>query len=441
MAKTGTRIYVDSDSGTGLTISEIKSVLGDSSLDLGTLCKSSNINPLAKYKPVNVASWGEITEAQRKAVNYGLTAPSSDASYSVAITRQWTYTKPNGYYRALDFDGYKHDATFLIKCRDNEINLVVQNPTSQPYLYSNVQGEMELADFGTLSSWYACLVLTYGSKTYYKTADKTMGDGGTVMNFTGTEAATITNRAAGTIKYYVLFCDTAITTMSQTLTGAPKFLPLPWFSGESYPYHGNIVVKTTYSGVPDGVTLKVQSVAAVSVPTTSTTFTTSPPIPQNLLDAGCTTNQWGGYFGVPGTPPTGTSLTVDDMVGYFKVSSYSACFKILVTNNNSTAFTLETTRFKANLSKTFATSSKVEHIPVTVYDTNINAVASLNVPANSSKTYIFSLPASALAYSSSSSVGVSSGNQKLRISLSIVEQFTNGDGMVCSFPMFNCMNY
>lgn len=441
MAKSGTRIYVDSESGTGLTLTEIKTVLGESTLDLGSLCKSAQINPLAKYKPVNVASWGEITEAQRKAVNYGLTAPSYDASYTVAITRKWTYTKPNGYYRALDFDGYKHDATFLIKCRDSEINLIMNNPTSQPYVYSNVPGEMELADFGTLSSWYACLVLTYGSKTYYKTADKTMGEGGTIINFTGTEAATITNRAAGTIKYYVLFCDAAITTMSMTLTGAPKFLPLPWFNGDTYPHNGNIVVKTTYSGVPEGVSLVVQSVAAVSVPTTSTMFTTSPPIPQNLLDAGCTANQWGGYFGVPGTPPTGTSLTVDDMVGYFSVSSYTACFEVLVTNTNSTAFSLDTARFKANLSRTFATTSKVEHIPITVYDTNINAVSSLDVPANSSKTYIFSLPASALAYSSSSSVGAPSANQKLRITLSIVEQFTNGDGRVCSFPCFNCKNY
>ena len=55
---------------------DIAKVLGSSSYDLGTLCKSSAINMWSRKKPIQVNQYQELTDAQWKQYNYGYTIPT-----------------------------------------------------------------------------------------------------------------------------------------------------------------------------------------------------------------------------------------------------------------------------------------------------------------------------------------------------------------------------
>lgn len=108
-----------------VSIRDVQNALGDGNTDLGTLCKSDNINKWSWYKPVDYAKIGVITENERKSVHYGLSPVSlsymlsmlrGDISHSNYSTEwnnakgqiaEWIYTKPNGGasspYRLTDF--------------------------------------------------------------------------------------------------------------------------------------------------------------------------------------------------------------------------------------------------------------------------------------------------------------------------------------------------
>lgn len=93
-------------------------------LDVGTLCTKAN-NKWSKYKPVRYATDLEITEQQRKEINYGLTATKIDRT--TLSTTEWSYNKPTGGnqspYRLLDYVGYNTDAKPFIR-----IDEVLWNP-------------------------------------------------------------------------------------------------------------------------------------------------------------------------------------------------------------------------------------------------------------------------------------------------------------------------
>lgn len=93
---------------------------------IGNIITHAAINKWAKNKPVRANTRIEITTAQRQAAHYGLaprtvskilrTSLGYDASYydteaeCLAEIDEWTYTRPNEYFRHLDFKGYNHDA-------------------------------------------------------------------------------------------------------------------------------------------------------------------------------------------------------------------------------------------------------------------------------------------------------------------------------------------
>ena len=131
MANNGTKIYIGSGNSKGIRLrADIETVLGESSGDLGTLCKSNNINPWAKYKPFRNAA-KSFTDSSAwstamVAAKYGFSNPSSCLTFALSqIPPSWetcyrTYGKPRGlsnneFYRALDFsdpasdtNGYDH---------------------------------------------------------------------------------------------------------------------------------------------------------------------------------------------------------------------------------------------------------------------------------------------------------------------------------------------
>lgn len=90
------------------------------------VCQADSVNMWAKYKPVRHSTVANITETQRKSVNYGLDptnakiSSTSDvtgigAKYTDGVENGWGYLKPRGatygeVSRIRDFDGYHHAA-------------------------------------------------------------------------------------------------------------------------------------------------------------------------------------------------------------------------------------------------------------------------------------------------------------------------------------------
>ena len=119
------RLYVnrsDSDNPIGITDREIRACLTENAgVDLS---RSSRINPWAKFKPLPVGDMLGYTDAQAKAINYGLFIPRYTSFNSMVLDIQagtWTRaanydsTKTpwqnlglgaNDWSRFLDFDGY-----------------------------------------------------------------------------------------------------------------------------------------------------------------------------------------------------------------------------------------------------------------------------------------------------------------------------------------------
>lgn len=90
-----------------VSIDDVRRVLGDSSRDVGTLCKSNRVNMWSKKKPIRHNKIGVLTDAEFKAAAYGLYF-DPQASYRI----EWTYQFPTGGIsspcRLSDFDGYNH---------------------------------------------------------------------------------------------------------------------------------------------------------------------------------------------------------------------------------------------------------------------------------------------------------------------------------------------
>lgn len=119
------RLYTDSTHG--LSISEVGQCLGESTRDLGRLCKSSKINPFAKYKPVKYAKVAPVRNGADKYWYRGadgkcglsITVLTSSTINKSAITSYpaWNHVAPTGGvtgstcspFRLLDFNGYRHN--------------------------------------------------------------------------------------------------------------------------------------------------------------------------------------------------------------------------------------------------------------------------------------------------------------------------------------------
>lgn len=429
---------MDPDSGAGLTLSEIKSVLGESTLDLGSLCKSVKINPLAKYKPLNINTWQTLTEAQRKNSEYGIGPTEYSTNSDTAITKMWGYTKPTSYFRALDFDGYRHDARFGVATQNPTVSLISSGAGLPLVMSPYREGDISLTEFSEVftayKDWYLCIVFKFSyynvnntlvTATYYKTPSTTFGSGGIDVTISSTEAATITKGATGEISYYAVLSTKSATTLSSSLVS--NFCSLPIFEGQSYNdlYGGTITVTAS---LPDTITYNVYAVQATYFPT-KTGWSKSPAIPTELINAGATEDQWGGYFGEPGTPPSG--YTAADMVAYFSTPSGNASFWITMQNSGNSAFTLSTENLKAKVSWL----GLIKSLDLKFYDPiSLSEVDTISVPAKGSVSYYVSLPQGGL----SSFFGVLA-NVKVRTSFSIVLNLST-PATVISFPRFNITN-
>ena len=132
-----------------ITMGDIADALGESSLDLGTLCDSRAVRGFAKWKPIADENIGSITDERIKALNYGWTIPAVTVVSSLRQeSSKWSRKWPKvGYYRMTDFAGYYADAPdeVLSQCVGESIAINSMNPFagSIAFYFFNASGHLK----------------------------------------------------------------------------------------------------------------------------------------------------------------------------------------------------------------------------------------------------------------------------------------------------------
>lgn len=211
---------------TNIGIIDVKETLGESTYDLGKLCKSSKINPWSKYKPVsckNPANWPAGTDG-----NYGLT-PKILGSASEVVdvydgeNNGWTYTPPSGGenspYRLGDFCNYQHSAIKGVTINMSYGTTMYTEDDYVPVSLNQKQimdSQLLLSDISALEELYIGIyVPTLGMVETVKT----VGYSGTIN---------IPKRpTAGTWEFYVILSTAAQSQLSGGNLIAAKYYSVP----------------------------------------------------------------------------------------------------------------------------------------------------------------------------------------------------------------------
>lgn len=178
-----------------VSIDDVKSILGESSNDLATLCKSSKINVWAKYKPTVYPSpfpddWYKANDG-----NYGINITVENGkSYWKDLIGEY-YKANNGYgnlynrptgganapYRLGDFRGYFRDANPEVKDYLTTSVFIRESDTNQLFVNYNpvpVDGsQISYFEFAEFKDKYFGYIITDKSKTnlMYITTASTVG--------------------------------------------------------------------------------------------------------------------------------------------------------------------------------------------------------------------------------------------------------------------------
>ena len=218
-----------------VSIADVKTMLGETSNDLATLCRSDKINMWAKYKPVELnktftsdefdyenRKWRDNATWYRGADFEGVGICGIKIAHSSTLQSltdlydkgqsNWSRVKVGSTfacpYRLSDFIGYKHAATAPFKrpfvaSKTNENGSVFATMMIKSL---GTENELTLQEFGKLSEAYLGLALknAAGQIVYFKTSDKALKDGGTSVEMQGVVFAT------GNYKAYVFLCSSTL---------------------------------------------------------------------------------------------------------------------------------------------------------------------------------------------------------------------------------------
>lgn len=171
---------------------DIATVLGESSTDLGTLCKSGAINKFSKVKPIVYPSVTELTDAQRKSKRYGLTILGGGHGTMNTGHTPWAYNRPTGGssspYRMSDFANYNHAATNPVKSVVWPDRMVTNGTSTSPNFSVTVPFRRSSEDNSMLglddlfdTSCYLAVILVSGTTYYAATSPMTLAQALSIM--------------------------------------------------------------------------------------------------------------------------------------------------------------------------------------------------------------------------------------------------------------------
>lgn len=176
---------------------DVSEVLGVNNHDVATLCRSTQINKWAKYKPEAIGTYEDIALAQRKSNNFGLVAQSAYTSVDNFITAVkngtfnggWDYTQvaDGDWGRLTDFDGYNHNALSpfgSLNAQNIELRSgvdVVIAAVAPPPVSASDDGQINISDLTgnvdgtTYANYYFGVILWNSSRTMIATSSNTIG--------------------------------------------------------------------------------------------------------------------------------------------------------------------------------------------------------------------------------------------------------------------------
>lgn len=173
-------------------VEDIAYVLGESSGDLGTLCLSGNINPWSAHKPIEFESPWRVTDQKFAELHYGLDAhvrlgSLMQSDYSDFF---WEYIKPSTWFRALDFDGYNHQAVppdlytyaypiYVNRADENgRFRITFYDDASEIPILNEAYKTTSQASAVTaaLSNWIVVLLIYSGLTTHLYNTGKTLSE-------------------------------------------------------------------------------------------------------------------------------------------------------------------------------------------------------------------------------------------------------------------------
>lgn len=195
---------------------DVMVALGESKEDIGTLCTSDKINQWAKYKPYRINQPSDITDTQRKAINFGLIMPTiynTKAGLIAGLRNDggsWGYDRPTAldWQRITDFVGYNHDAIPPFGTIKSQNLMLSDGPVIPAELHNSGPDEIKLSEFEKpgeeLSQWYFGVILDDGTRQWIATASRTFADGNArQVDFSGALGLTV-----GEYTAIPFICDT-----------------------------------------------------------------------------------------------------------------------------------------------------------------------------------------------------------------------------------------
>ncbi len=215
-----------------VSIDDVKTVLGESSNDLATLCKSSNINMWAKYKPVDYsADFMDIKSCYKgKAENFNINYPvctniKDVIPYYSQTNNGWSYQTVSSPYRLGDFVGYNHIAAGPVNKLSSGLATTDETSVNLSYNVSSTSSDnLGLDDFLALGDSYylGCILSKNGTDvTYFRTSKTLSGITADIVDFKSIKAGTYT------VYPFMSSVDYYTTTQVQPVETVGTYIPLP----------------------------------------------------------------------------------------------------------------------------------------------------------------------------------------------------------------------
>lgn len=203
---------------TDISIMAVHNILGDPSLDLGTLCISDNVNMWSKYKPVVYAADSTASNANwYKGIDgqCGLAISWFGSDFSTIDSSTWTRFKPFGTaqspYRLGDFRNYNHNAVPVLSTNKTEDVVVNRGTDSYWYFYPNIYSGTDTTNLkysdiylGSkyLGDYYVALQVTDGSYSIFACATNTIANKGYIkLDLSAIPSSWIGNRQ--TLRFFI----------------------------------------------------------------------------------------------------------------------------------------------------------------------------------------------------------------------------------------------
>lgn len=236
-----------------VSIDDVKSVLGESSDDLATLCKSSKINVWAKYKPTCYPSPFPDNWYKARDGNYGISVPSYNTLESLYNAyfidgdenhdNGYSYERPSGGsaepYRLGDFRGYNSRATSPISSFLATARATSNSGVSGSCEFRISVGEDDRVNLGdidiTKDCYFGFALFQKGKPVYFRTESNTVSNGSFLVQIGGRGS----NLATGT---YVAI--PFLSTAKYDTSDIPNFVVGSWHPIPTA-VPNNVIIETT----------------------------------------------------------------------------------------------------------------------------------------------------------------------------------------------------